>query len=259
MSVLIVTGNDYEHRYVANAICAAHDVSGILVCTPSPGRRPLTILRRSPLRFIDKMARRLFLAGIGDARTRQADLRRVLGARSGAFAHPDLVEEVGRPKDARLLERASAIKPDVIAVYGTGIVPDTVLACAKTVALNMHTGLSPEYRGVSCTIWPLIDGRPELIGATVHECVAEVDGGRVFHRQQAALSKDDGLHAVFARAVIAGTQGYVDTISRALDGTLVGDLQDLSIGSEYGGHLIGIRSELAARLALGRLSRNREG
>ena len=84
MSVLIITGNDYEHRYVANAICAAHDVSRILVCAPPPRRRLLTILRRSPLLFLDKMARGLVLSAIGDAATRRTHLREVFGAQSAA-------------------------------------------------------------------------------------------------------------------------------------------------------------------------------
>jgi len=256
MSLIIVTGDGPEHRYVTNAILARHEVAAILVCDPPARRSWKAVLRKSPLRFLDKTARQAFLRAIGDADARAESLRRVLGGESHAFARPDLVEHVGRPKAGRLAERVREIGPEIIAIYGTGIVPDDVLALAGEISLNMHTGLSPWYRGTACAFWPLVEGEPERIGATVHECTSAVDGGRIFFRTRAELFRHDDLHAVFARAVRAGAGGYPEVIGQALSGTLAGEAQDLSLGREYPGSMLGLRAEYTARLSLRRLSKS---
>ena len=255
MSLVIITGDGPEHRYVANAILARHKVAAILVCDPPARRSWKAVLRKSPLRFFDKTARQAFLRAIGDADARTESLLQVLGRESLAFARPDLVERVGRPKAGRLAERVREIGPEIIAVYGTGIVPDDVLTLAGAISLNMHTGLSPWYRGTACAFWPLVEGEPEKIGATVHECTSAVDGGDVFFRARAKLFRSDGLHGVFARAVKAGAGGYPEVIGRALSGTLAGEAQDLSLGREYPGSMLGFRAECAARLSLRKLSK----
>ncbi len=254
MRLVIVTGDGPEHRYVANAIGARHEVSAILVCDPPRPRSWHRVLRKSPVRFFDKALRALYLKAIRDAGARSESLLRVLGPESAAFAHPDLVTRVGRPKEGMLARRVAEFSPDVIAVYGTGIIPGEVLALAGSVALNMHTGLSPWYRGVACAFWPLVENEPDKVGATVHECTSAVDGGSIFFSGRAELCRGDDLHAVFARAVKTGAAGYCEVIDRAAAGNLAGEPQDLSLGREYRGAALGFRAERAARRSLRRLS-----
>jgi methionyl-tRNA formyltransferase len=250
--LVIVTGDGPEHRFIVNRILRDHPVAAILLCDPPPRRSWKATLRASPRRFLDKALRQLFLRLIGDARAREAALARFLGPASTGFDRPDLVIRVGRPKTGDLARRIADLTPEVIAVYGTGLIPARVLAQARTIALNLHTGLSPWYRGTACALWPLVDCRPDMIGATVHECTAVLDGGRIFFRQAADISAAADLHEVFALAVRAGADGYAETIGRALSGTLSGEPQDLSVGREYHGAELGIWAELAARRGLRR-------
>ena len=255
MKLVVIAGDGPEHRYVVNAICAAYEVDAILLCTPPKRRSSTAILRRAPLRFIDKALREVFLWIIGDKSTRKSSLSRVLGPSSERFARPELIEKVGRPSNGQLVRRVTALAPDILAIYGTGIIPDSVLIQAGTIALNMHTGQSPWYRGVSCAFWPLRDMRPDMIGATIHECTSNVDGGLIFAREAAVLQADDDLHAVFARAVEVGTRAYVDTIGQVLSNNFYGVAQDLNEGQEFRGIQIGIVSELSIRLGHWRLRR----
>lgn len=256
MKLVIVTGDGPEHRYVANTICAAHEVTAILLCDPPKRRSGLTVLRRAPLHFVDKVLRAAFLRVIGDESARKSSLSRVLGPLSEAFTRPDLIENVGRPDDGQLARRVADLAPDVLAIYGTGIIPDSVLNHARMHALNMHTGLSPWYRGVSCAFWPLRDMRPDMIGATVHDCTSDVDGGSIYARKAAVLQNDDDLHAVFARAVEVGARAYADTIGQVLSNSLHGIVQDLGEGQEFRGIQLGIMSELRVRLGHWRLRRS---
>lgn len=254
MGLVIVTGDGPEHRFIANRILRDHPVAAILLCDPPPRRSWQATLRASPLRFIDKSLRQVFLRLSRDAQAREASLTRVLGPSALAFDRQDLVIRVGRPKDGVLARRIADLAPDVIAVYGTGFIPAGVLEQARSTALNMHTGLSPWYRGTACALWPLVDHRPDMIGATVHECTPVLDGGRIFFRQAADVSAAKDLHEVFALAVRAGADGYAETIALALAGALAGEPQDLSVGREYRGAQLGIAAELAARRGL-RLAR----
>ena len=243
MRIVIITGDAPEHHHVANTICAAHDVAAILLCDPPPRRTWRTVLRKSLAQFVDKTARTLFLRLIGDAAQRQRSLIRVLGPGAEGFARPDLVERVGRPKAGRLQQRVAELAPDIIAVYGTGIIPDAVLDLAGTVALNMHTGLSPWYRGVQCAFWPIVEGRPDMVGATVHECTAKVDGAFTYSPRFESFVDHRDLHA------------DAEVIGAACTGTLAGEAQDHSIGREYRGTMLGLRAELQARRMLRRLQK----
>jgi methionyl-tRNA formyltransferase len=254
MRVVIITGDGPEHHYVANTICAAYPVSAILLCDPPSRRSWQKVLRTSLSEFVDKAARSLFLRLIGDAARRERSLLAVLGPGASGFAQPNLVEGVGWPRAGQLARRVAELAPDIIAVYGTGIIPGEVLEQASAAALNMHTGLSPWYRGVQCAFWPIVEGRPDMVGATVHACTAKVDGGIIYSRRTATLVRGDNLHAVFARAVEVGAHAYVEVIDQAIHGSLIGEAQDHSIGREYRGSMLGLRAELRARWNLRRVS-----
>ena len=108
---------------------------------------------------------------------------------------------------------------------------DATLSIARRLALNLHTGVSLRYRGADCEFWALHNREPEFIGATVHACTSDLDGGRIFGITTAKLEADDRLGTVFGRCVVAGRK--VDAVS-----------QDLSAGKEYKVAMHGWRAEL---------------
>ena len=258
MGVVIVTGEGAEHKFVTNALTAHFEIDAILVCEPARPRSLKTIFLKSPLTFVDKLCRKIFLMVIKDKNARAKSLAKVLGQKSRHFDRQGLVRWVGRPKSGTLAAVTADLKPDILVIYGTGIIPTEVLRLPKRIALNMHTGLSPDYRGVSCAFWPIRDGRPDMVGATVHECTPDVDGGKIYFRKAAELEANDDLHAVFARAVLVGAQGYVETVRDFLSGDPAGESQDLSQGQEFRGSQIGLRSEISTRFALNRLRRKNQ-
>ncbi len=65
--------------------------------------------------------------------------------------------------------------------------------------LNLHTGVSPRYRGADCEFWPWHEQELNFLGATVHSCTSDLDGGAIFGIATAKLEANDGLGAVFGR------------------------------------------------------------
>lgn len=249
--IVVVTCDGPEQRYVTNRICREVEVEAILVTDQTPNRSWRTVLKKSLAEFVDKAMLRCYLTLVGDARRRDRDLSHVLGDENCAeFKEASKVLAVGRPKAGRLRREVERLAPDFIVVYGTGIIPESVLSQARKKAFNMHTGISPYYRGAACAFWPIHEGEPEMVGATIHECTSAVDGGEIYATVQAPLFRGDGLHAIFARAAKAGAEAYAKVVRDAVEGRLVGRGQDLSLGREFRGSMRGMRAELVARLRL---------
>jgi methionyl-tRNA formyltransferase len=126
------------------------------------------------------------------------------------------------------------IKPDYAFIYGTGIIGKKLLSLPSMGALNLHTGISPYYRGSDCAFWPLYKNDPLMLGSTVHKCTPELDGGDIFGRVSIRLSKDDDPYTAFAKAVEAGTSLYSNIAKRLVGGEEVpSEKQDFSKGKEY--------------------------
>jgi methionyl-tRNA formyltransferase len=130
----------------------------------------------------------------------------------------------------RLLED---LRPRVLAVYGTALIRPAVLSLAGELALNLHTGISPRYRGASSTFWALHNEEPEWIGATVHILDPGVDSGDVLGIARPEISEDDDEESLFAKCVKAGAELYADRLNAALDGPVQAEPQDLGEGRMY--------------------------
>jgi methionyl-tRNA formyltransferase len=251
MRIIIITGNGDGHRYVANQLAAKLELSGIIVDNGRRTTRAARIRqlwrRYSAAQLLSRLLVRIYRRLIRDAADKKHSMIAVLGEESRAFSKPALVHEVfgiNTPDSVRLVE---LLDPDILLVFGTGIVGKAVLSKARRIALNMHTGISPYYRGCDCAFWPLYNREVDMVGATVHECTQDVDGGRIFATGKAYLRPTDGMHAVFARAIVSGAELYVETVLKLLRKEITGSPQDLSVGTEYKAYMRGLKAELKVR------------
>lgn len=256
---MILTGNGPEHRYVANRLCRALPIDAIVVDVSSRQPSLRRAFRGGTRRGLGRLALFAFRKAVRDARARDRALRTVLGDDATSFLAEDRVTRVEDINGAAARAAVAAARPGALLVFGTAIVRDETLALAEDTAFNMHTGLSPRYRGADCAFWPVANGELDWIGATVHECTSAVDGGQVFARGRARCEPGDGVHEVFARTVVRGADLYVDAIGRHLAGNLTGESQDLSGEVEYRGYMRTLRPELRARWTLMRLRRPAAG
>ncbi len=126
--------------------------------------------------------------------------------------------------------RINELQPDLILDHGTSIVKDHVVQNAK-LALNVHWGLSPYYRGTHCTDWALINWDPYNVGVTVHKLVKEIDGGSILAQSRAEIKPDDTLHSINMQLTYLGTEMILKVIEKLKNGEdLDFKQQDLSLG-----------------------------
>jgi methionyl-tRNA formyltransferase len=78
--------------------------------------------------------------------------------------------------------------------------------------VNMHLGLSPYYRGAATNFWPLVNGEPECVGATIHLATLSVDAGPILRQARPAIEPEDGAHEIGCRAILAGADAAVGAL-----------------------------------------------
>jgi len=240
MSIVILVGGDAEtgnpeHRYLVGAFLERFGNQVTRIVTAAPVKRPVTTrLKRLIKRgnFRERLARMRYPGGYGpDSQELQAlllpdELQPIMPGGERCI-HVD--SHNGRECQAIL----DADKPKVIVVYGTRIIKPCIFDRASIVTLNMHTGLSPFYRGDSTLFWPVYFNDPDNLGVTVHQLVASIDGGDIAATAPVHYDRGDSEADLFAKGVKAGTAVYLDAVQAALDNTLALQPQDLSQGKEF--------------------------
>lgn len=246
--LVLLTCDDLPQRYIVNRLVERFAFEAVIVDV-----RPRASLIRRARRYkvpvlFSKFLRLFYLGLIHDDRQARLAMERVLGKNHvEEFARKDLVREVRGVNSRACAEVLGRIAPDAILVFGTSIVRDRILELAADVAFNMHTGISPIYRGSDCTFWPIYNRELHMVGATVHECTSAIDGGRIFKTCRAELEPEDQMHDVFARAIKAGAELYIEAVGDYLEDRLQGEPQDLSKGVEYRAAMRTLGAELRVR------------
>jgi methionyl-tRNA formyltransferase len=207
-------------RYLVNRLHEAHGVALVVVERPTGTRTVRGVVRALP----EKRRQR------ADRRAVAAVLEHRFGDRWQALDSDPEVLETPSVNDARVVERLAGMGPVVAVDHGTSIVRPLVLEHA-TVALNLHWGLSPYYRGVRCTQWALLNWDPLNIGATVHELTQEVDGGAIVGQAYAEVGPRDSAYSINMQLTALGTEIMVAAVARLAAGeALTTTPQDLSRG-----------------------------
>lgn len=251
MKIVLITGDGPEHHYVANRLARGVELSAIIV---DHGKRIGKLDRVRQLyrrytfgqwlsRAVLVVLRRLWK----DGERRQRALAAILDTDCLKFDRPNLLRDAYGINTAESVQLVASCSPDVILVFGTGVVGKKVLSLARKLALNLHTGISPYYRGANCTFWPVHNHELHMLGATVHECTMELDGGKIFGTTGVHLSAQDGLFEIFARCLKAGTMLYVEKVQELISHGLEGTAQDFSLGKEYRAYMRGVRADWKVR------------
>jgi hypothetical protein len=129
-----------------------------------------------------------------------------------------------------VVERLRAGRFDVLVDHGTSIVKSDVLDTVP-LALNLHWGLSPYYRGTACTEWALLNWDPHTIGVTIHRLARRIDGGDILAQRRAHIEPTDTVNSINMQLTALGTELMGDAIERLAAGEpLQFHAQDLSQG-----------------------------
>lgn len=252
LRIMILCGRSARHLHVANTLCRAGEVLAIVQETGGEWNLKKTLRKLRPDNLFRKFWRWL------------RDRRRYTGNPEAKFFfpesdprldHPELLREVPHINHPEVVKLARELRPDLICVFGTSLIRGELLKEGRLGIINLHGGLSPEYRGADCTFWALYNGEPEKVGCTLHYIDAGIDTGRLIAHVSPEVREGDSELLLFWRAVQDSAEVYAETIARLARGDHLGMIQP-GKGRLYQVKDRGLRHEqaLAARLASGMLA-----
>lgn len=252
LKIMILCGRSARHLYVANALCRAGEAVAIVQETGGEWNLKKTLKKLRPDNLFRKIWRWL------------RDRRRYTGNPEAKFFfpqgeprldHPERVREVPHINHPDVVRLARELTPDLICVFGTSLIRGDLLKEGRLGIVNLHGGLSPEYRGADCTFWALYNGEPEKIGCTLHYIDAGIDTGRLIAHVSPEVREGDSELVLFWRAVQDSSEVYAEAVAKLAQGEQLGMTQS-GKGRLYQVKDRGLRHErsLAARLASGMLA-----
>lgn len=219
LRIMVLCGQSPRHLFVANALCEAAEVVAIV---HEHGREPglgKTLKKLRPRVLLPKIWRwlrdRPRYASNGEAKFFFPD-----GA--PALTHPALVRRcayINHPDVVRWLDE---LRPDLVCVFGTSLIRGELLKGGRLGIVNLHGGLSPEYRGADCTFWALHNGEPEKVGCTLHYINAGIDTGKLIAHVCPEVKPGDDELTLFWRAVQDSAAAYAEFVRRLAAGERFG-------------------------------------
>jgi methionyl-tRNA formyltransferase len=96
--------------------------------------------------------------------------------------------------------------------------------------INLHLGLSPYYRGSGTNFWPLYYKEPECVGATIHLATSQVDAGAILYQVRPDFSKNDSIHDLGNKTIVAAIQIIPEVVSDYLSKRRIPIAQPSGIG-----------------------------
>ena len=198
MKIVILTSNHLRHKYFVNTLAEHFQVIGVFAeiktFEPVKGVRDegdkATILRHFDFR--DEVEREFFLSQAADFEVSSSCFLKVVSG--GELNSKECEDEVAR------------LAPDVICVFGTGIIKNNLFIKLPKRIINMHLGLSPYYRGSGTNYWPLVNKEPEYVGVTIHFLDPGIDTGDMIHQGRPKIVSGDNIHTIGCKTIILGTE-----------------------------------------------------
>jgi hypothetical protein len=205
MIITVFTSNQQRHTALIEALGAVADhVYAVQECnTVFPGQVP-DFFRKSEVM-------RQYFSQVLTAE------RRVFGPARFPGSGRNVTQFPIKMGDLNLLpleSLAPALRSDVYVVFGATYIKGGLCEhLVKHRAVNMHMGVSPQYRGSSCNFWAMYDRRPNLVGATLHLLTAGLDSGPVLRHALPPADETDGF-TLGMLAVRSAQRALIDCIGR---------------------------------------------
>jgi folate-dependent phosphoribosylglycinamide formyltransferase PurN len=183
----------------------------------------ITLLRRRVRRLGVKvvLGQVLFLLLVVPAldrlgRQRVAELREQQGLDVRPWTGPTIHVSSVNADEAR--EVLAQLGPQVVVVGGTRIIAGATLESVAAPFLNVHAGVTPQYRGVHGGYWALADGRPDLAGATLHVVDTGIDTGPILAQPLISAGPSDSFVTYPSLQLAAALPHLLTAVTSLLEG-----------------------------------------
>ena len=199
LRAVALLGDQLRHRWYATQLAEEPGIELLGVVTERQPPQPVGATDEEDELVADHFARR-----------RDAEERHLGRAQDwDELGAPVLRVERGETNTERVADWVGGLGPDLLLLYGCGIVRAPLLDVYAGRAVNLHLGLSPYYRGNAANFWPLVNGEPECVGVTVHLATLEVDAGAILRQARPGMEPGDCSHDIGCKALVAGARALL--------------------------------------------------
>ena len=127
----------------------------------------------------------------------------------------------------------AALETDYVVVFGSSYIKGWLAdALIAKNAVNLHMGISPQYRGSACNFWALFDNNPQFVGATIHRLAKGLDNGSVIQHVRPEFTGQNLFHFSM-QAVATGHDALAALILNNKLQTVVPEPQDQKLEIRY--------------------------
>ena len=189
MKAIVLTSNKVRHKYYVQQISKYFDVLGV-ISEPKNKYYNKVFDQSEKVREHFKKLEKYELKYLN----------------SSTFPKKIDVLELSKDKlnSQEVVDFAKSKKPDVIFLFGTGILKQVWLEAFPNKIINLHLGLSPYYRGSATLFWPIYNGQYNCIGVTIHIAAKKVDAGAIIARIKPSLEIGDNYYDMNLKAIKKG-------------------------------------------------------
>lgn len=103
-------------------------------------------------------------------------MQKQLGRFAPPVPAPYTIDDINEP---RAIEHLRALAPDVILVYGVGILTRATLDALPCEVYNIHSSVLPYYKNVHSDFWAYCHGDLDKIGITIFKLDTGIDTGNI--------------------------------------------------------------------------------
>ena len=127
----------------------------------------------------------------------------------------------------------AALETDDVVVFGSSYIKGWLAdALIAKNAVNLHMGISPQYRGSACNFWALFDNNPQFVGATIHRLAKGLDTGSVIQHVRPEFTGQNLFHFSM-QAVATGHDALAALILNNKLQSVVPEPQDQQLEIRY--------------------------
>lgn len=198
MNICILKGQDPRHIYFAKKVAGLSTNECLILTHRRTNKsRLLNMLIKSPATFLNRVSKYIFYYFL-KWNQREKDYFKV-----NKIQNEVVVENYNSDVTFNLI---NDFTPDLIVVFGTPIISNRIIKLPKFGAINLHGGISPEYKGGNTIFWALYNGEVDKAGATIHYMVEKVDSGTILAKVYPDINSTDDEFTVSAKTFQIATE-----------------------------------------------------
>jgi len=229
VKVLVLTSETAANVWLVNQLLAQFQVVGMVIerrpqaiTKGEKYQRRLRMIKRHGLgRTVNKLLYNWFRSRVLAGSSEKVVREELFPGNAGVeYIRPVESVTVGNINDDACVEFIKRQAPDVLAVCGTTVIRQEVFSLPRRGAVNIHTGIAPEYRSADPIFWALYCNEPENVGVTIHFVDKGIDTGPVIHQERVPVYGGDTLATLYVRCIRRGAELFLRALAEIESGSV---------------------------------------